>query len=94
MGIRAERVSVTTTAISLAAGGDKNGVRVRVYNATGPEIYLGGLDATAGTVTASTGLALAGTSGVDFYVDAGESLYGIAASGTATVHVLRGGVES
>jgi LysM repeat protein len=94
MAIRAARVSVTTTAIALADGGSKNGVRARIYNATGPEIYLGGLDATAGTVTASTGFAVAGTSSVDYYVDAGETLYGIAAAGTATVHVLRGGVES
>jgi hypothetical protein len=93
MALQAARVAVTTTAIALADGGSKNGVRVNLYNETGPTIYLGG-SAASGTVTASTGLAMAGTSSLDLYVDAGEILYGISAAGTATVHVLRGGVES
>lgn len=89
MTIESVQVSVSTVAVSLASGGSKNGIRVSVYNAGSPSVYLGG-----STVSGTTGHLLASSATAAFYVDAEEALYAIAGSGTATVHVLKGGVDA
>lgn len=93
MAIEAARVEVSTVPVSLASGGEKNGVRVSVFNDSGTSIYLGGSSAS-GTVSASTGHVVAGSASLGMYVDPSEVLYAVTSAGTATVHVLRGGVES
>ena len=87
MAIEAAQVSVGTSPVSLAEGGS-NGVSVLVQNVSATTTLLGG-SATMGTLA---GAQLVGTSALGWYVGQGESLYGMTASGTATVHVLRGGV--
>lgn len=86
MAIESAQVAVGTSPVSLASGGD-NGVSVLLQNASATTAYLG-----ASNVAGTTGAQLIGTAALGFYVSQGETLYGVTASGTATVHVLRGGV--
>lgn len=86
--IESAHVSVGTAPVSLAEGGS-NGVRVNAYNATGPVAFLGGGTAVA----SSNGRQLGSAEAVSLYVEQGESLYAVTASGTATMQVLRGGVS-
>ena len=83
-------VSVGTTATLLSAAvAGRDGQTVVVQNPTGgSDVKLGG----AGVTTASYGYIL--TAGVDFTIKLqdGESLYGIVASSTQSVSVLRQGV--
>lgn len=80
-------VAATATVISTAAN-DRDGHSVCVQNpSASTTVYIGG----AGVTTSSYGVALAG--GADISVDLlqGEILYGIVASSTQTVNVLRAG---
>ncbi len=80
-------VGATATVISTAAN-DRDGHSVCVQNpSASTTVYIGG----AGVTTSSYGVALAG--GADISVDLlqGEILYGIVASSTQTVNVLRAG---
>jgi hypothetical protein len=83
-------VSVTTSATLLsAAEAGRDGQTVLVQNpAGGATVYLGG----AGVTTASYGFILDG--GVAFAIDlqVGEALYGVVASSTQSVSVIRQGV--
>lgn len=87
MTIQSAQVAVSTLPVSLVAGGE-NGVRVNLSNPSGPTVYVGG----GTTVSGTTGYQLPGTGSLSLYVEAYEDLYAIAGSGTATVHVLKGGV--
>ena len=81
-------VAATTTLISAAEAG-RDGQTVLVQNpAGGATVYLGG----AGVTTASYGFTLEG--GVAFAIDlqVGEALYGVVASSTQSVSVIRQGV--
>jgi hypothetical protein len=91
MTIQSTQVGVSTVPVLLGSGAG-NGITITVYNATGPTVYLGGGTAVATSGTASGGLQLAGTQYLSMEVQRGDTLYAVAASGTATVHVLRGGV--
>lgn len=87
MTINSAQVAVSTVATSLASGGD-NGVRLTLSNPSGPTVYLGN-----SAVSGTTGFQYLGTAApLQVYVEQQETLYGITSSGTATVHVLRGGV--
>lgn len=91
MAIDHERVSVGTTATALAdAGRDRDGFTVNVQNPTGSgaTVYVGGSDVS----TTDYGYALAAGTEVAVELLKGEALYGIVASGTLTVNVLRIGV--
>lgn len=83
-------VSVTTSATLLSAvTAGRDGQTILVQNpAGGADVKLGGEDVTTG----SYGFILAG--GVAFAIElqGGESLYGIVASSTQSVSVLRQGV--
>jgi hypothetical protein len=81
-------VAATATLISAAEAG-RDGQTVLVQNpAGGATVYLGG----AGVTTVSYGFTLEG--GVAFAIDlqVGEALYGIVASSTQSVSVIRQGV--
>jgi hypothetical protein len=70
------------------AGRDRDGVTVTVQNpANGASVFLGGP-----TVTSTVfGNALATGSSITVMLKQGETLYGVVASGTITVNVLRVG---
>lgn len=92
MTIQSTQIGVSTVPVLLGSGG-ANGITVTLYNATGPAVFLGGGTAVATSGTASGGLQLAGTAYLtNLEVQRGDTLYAVASSGTATVHVLRGGV--
>jgi hypothetical protein len=89
MAITHERVSIgiTPTQVSSNFGG-KDGQTVSVQNpAGGATVYLGG----DGVTTTSYGYAL--VAGSDFSVEMqdGEKLFGVVASSTQTVNVIRQG---
>lgn len=77
------QTSVGTTAVQLSTG-DGDGQSIAVKNGGAGSIYVGG----AG-VTSATGFEIA--TGVTFTADLapGEDLYGISASGTNAVFILR-----
>ena len=83
-------VSVGTTATLLSAStAGRDGQTILVQNpASGATVYLGG----AGVTTSSYGYSLDG--GVAFAIDlqGGEALYGVVASSTQSVSVIRQGV--
>lgn len=83
-------VSVGTTATLLsAASGGRDGQTVLVQNpAGGVDVKLGG----TGVTTASYGYLLVGGSAFAIDLQAGEALYGVVASSTQSVSVIRQGV--
>ena len=89
MAITHERVSVGTTATQVSSNSaGRDGQTVSVQNpAAGATVYLGG----EGVTTTSYGFLLA--AGISFSVEMqdGEKLYGVVASSTQTVNVLRQG---
>lgn len=89
MAISHERVSVGTTATQISSNyAGKDGQTVNVQNPSGgATVYLGG----EGVTTTSYGFLLA--AGISFSVEMqdGEKLYGVVASSTQTVNVLRQG---
>lgn len=89
MALGHERVSVTTTATLLSStSAGRDGQTVLVQNpAAGATVYLGG----TGVTTTSYGYALAGGTDVSIGLQNGETLYGVVASSTQTVNVLRQG---
>jgi hypothetical protein len=89
MAISHERVSIGTTATQISANSaGRDGQTVSVQNpAAGATVYLGG----AGVTTTSYGFALAGGTDMAVEMQDGEKLYGVVASSTQTVNVLRQG---
>lgn len=87
MTVQSAQVAVSTTPVALGAGGG-NGITLSVYNAGGPAVYLGG-----SSVAGTTGFQLGSAQSLaNLSVERGDSVYAVTVSGTATVHVLRGGV--
>ena len=88
MAIAHERVSVGTTATVLGnADRDRDGFTVNVQNPTGSgsTVFIGG----SGVTTSSYGYSLAAGSELAVQLLKGEALYGVVASGSITVNVLR-----
>jgi hypothetical protein len=85
-------VSVGTTATLLtvaASGGGKDGSTILVQNPTGGvSVYLGG----AGVTSSAYGYILAAGSNISIELNQDEALYGVVASSTQSVAVLRQGV--
>jgi len=83
-------VSVTTAATLLsAADAGRDGQTVLVQNPSGgADVKLGGV----GVTTASYGFILVGGSAFAIDLQAGEGLYGVVASSTQSVSVIRQGV--
>lgn len=86
MAVTSAQVSVGTTATALNTAGT-SGQRLVVSNAGTNDVLLG-----PSGVTTVTGLALAATDGpIVIELAPGEVLFGIVATGTETVQVLRSG---
>ena len=90
MALAHERVSVGTTATLLSSEyAGKDGQTVSVQNPSASVVvYIGG----AGVTTTSYGYALGTSSDMSVELQTGETLYGVVASSTLTVNVLRQGV--
>jgi hypothetical protein len=95
MSVSASRVTVTDAATILASGDSADGLSVAVHNPGATTVFIGGAD-----VTASNGFELGAeqTIAIDLAPPrgpvsgewgAGESLYGVVASGTQEVQVLK-----
>lgn len=89
MAISHERVSVGTTATQISSNyAGKDGQAVSVQNpAAGATVYIGG----EGVTTTSYGYSLAGGTDMAVQMQDGEKLYGVVATSTQTVNVLRQG---
>jgi hypothetical protein len=89
MAITHERISITTTATLLSATvSGRDGQTLMIQNpSAGSVTYLGG----AGVTSTSYGYALSPGSDMSIDLANGETLYGIVASSTNTVNVIRQG---
>lgn len=88
MGIFHERVSVGTTATLISAlPVGRDGQTVSIQNPSGATVYIGG----EGVTTTSYGFELG--AGITFSIEMkhSEKLYGVVATGTQTVNVIRQG---
>ena len=90
MALAHERVSIGTTATLLSSNfAGKDGQTVSVQNPSSTvTVFLGG----EGVTTTSYGFALGINSDMSIDLQNGETLYGVVASSTLTVNVLRQGV--
>jgi hypothetical protein len=84
MALTVQRVSVGTSATMIADAADADGVNVLLRNKGTASIFVG-----PSGVTTATGLEVAADESMSAELGNEESLYGICASGTQTVHVLR-----
>lgn len=83
MAVSAEKVSVGATATALNDG-TPGRIIVSVPSGASASVYLGGPD-----VDTTDGFPLAASAVQEVLVDSGEILYGIMATGTQDVNVLR-----
>ena len=92
MAINHAIVSVGSTATLLtvaASGGGKDGSTILIQNPSGGQaVYIGG----AGVTTSSYGFILAVNSNISIELNQDEAVYGVVASSTQSVAVLRQGV--
>jgi len=92
MAINHALVSVGTSATLLtvaASGGGKDGSTILIQNPTGGvSVYLGG----AGVTSSVYGFILAAGSNISIELNQDEAVYGVVASSTQSVAVLRQGV--
>jgi hypothetical protein len=92
MAINHAIVSVGSTATLLtvaASGGGKDGSTILIQNPSGGQaVYIGG----AGVTTSSYGFILAVNSNMSIELNQDEAVYGVVASSTQSVAVLRQGV--
>lgn len=87
MAIASAQISVGTTAelLSTTERDSRSGSALAVQNTDATaDLYIGAAD-----VTTATGFKVPAGTTVTLDVEPGESLYGIVASGTVDVHVLR-----
>jgi len=89
MAISHQRVSIGTTATQISSDfAGKDGQTVSVQNPTGgATVYLGG----EGVTTSAYGFALGEGTTFSIEMQDGEKLYGVVASSTQTVNVIRQG---
>ncbi len=88
MAVKAAQVAVGTSATLLVAADTDRvsaGQRVTTYAPTG-QFYVGGPG-----VTTATGFLVPAGGSYSERLDPADTLYGIVASGTVTVHVIRAG---
>lgn len=85
MPVAAERVTVADTATEIIEA-DIDGASYAVSNRDADSVFLGGDD-----VTDTTGYELGAGESLGVRLDQGDVLYGVTASGTARVDVLRVG---
>lgn len=87
MAVGSAQVTVSTTAVklSVAEADSRTGESVAITNTDASvTVYVGGA-----AVTASTGFPLLAGGSLSVDLDGGEALYGVTASGSVTVGVLR-----
>lgn len=97
MAVQGAQVSIGTTATALNVGaGDAMGLRVKNKATAAASVFLGDATVTTSGGTAGYELEPGEAVNVDASVLSGgsEVLYGVVASGSVTVHVLRVGVGS
>ena len=83
--VTSAQVAMNASTATLITRGDADGCVLRIHNKTSTVIYLGGSD-----VTASTGMGIDSAAGpIEFRLPAGAELYGIVASGTPSIQMLR-----
>ena len=89
MAVSHQRVSVTTAATKLTADADgRDGQTISVQNPTGgATVFLGG----TGVTTSAYGYELIGGTSFTVELQQGEQVFGVVASSTQTVNVLRQG---
>lgn len=89
MAVTHQRVSVGTTATQLTLDNDgKDGQTVNVQNPSGgADVYIGG----AGVTTTSYGYLLKADTSFSIELDDDEKLFGVVASSTQTVNIIRQG---
>ena len=89
MAVTHQRVSVGTTATQLTLDNDgKDGQTLNIQNPVGgADVYLGG----AGVTTASYGYLLKAETSFSIELDDDEKIYGVVATSTQTVNILRQG---
>ena len=89
MAVSHARISVGTTATKLTSDYDgKDGQTINVQNpSASTTVYIGG----EGVTTTDYGYALAGGTSMSVELQDDEKLYGVVASSTLTVNVLRQG---
>lgn len=89
MAVTHANVSVTTSATKLTSDvSGRDGQTISVQNPTGgANVFIGG----TGVTTSSYGFILAAATSFSIELQDGEEIYGIVASSTQTVNVLRQG---
>ena len=89
MAVTHQRISVGTTATKLTLDNDgKDGQTINVQNPSGGvDVFIGG----DGVTTTSYGYLLGAGLSLSIELDDDEKLYGVVASGTQTVNILRQG---
>jgi hypothetical protein len=89
MAVTHNRITIGTTATTISSAvSDRDGHSVLVQNPSASTIvYIGG----DGVTTSSYGVALAGGADISIDLLQGEILYGVVASSTQVVNVLRAG---
>jgi len=84
--ISSAQVAMGTTA-ALIVQADSDGCRILLHNRTGTIVYIGAAD-----VLSSTGMGIDSAAGpVEITLPANAKLYGITASGTPSIQVLKVG---
>lgn len=84
MAVSSAQITMGATR-TLITRADTDGCVVYVHNRTGTVVYVGGAD-----VTAANGMGIDSAAGpVRMTLDATDTLYGITASGTPDIQVLR-----
>ena len=88
MALQSAAVTVAATATVLStAAGDREGHRVLILNPSGGvTVYVGGAD-----VSTANGYPVASGGTLSLALEVGEIVYGIVATGTQAVNVLRSG---
>lgn len=87
MAVQAAQVSVGTTATLLSNDEGRDGSSILVQAPAGATLFVGGAD-----VTSAQGFPVAAGQVLSFDLRSTDALFGILASGSGTVSVLRGGV--
>ena len=83
MAVTAAQITVGTTRVTLAAGGNA-ALAVTIRNAGANTIFLGPIG-----VTTSNGYGLVTAAVISLEIDANDTLYGVAAAAGETAEILR-----
>lgn len=83
--VTSAQVAMNASTATLITRGDADGCVLRLHNRTGTIVYIGGSD-----VTSSTGMGIDSAAGpVELRLPPGADIWGITASGTPSIQMLR-----